>query len=123
VRSELDRFISGSPESQSVTFLQNDDILYNAGILMIRKQLAAIILALWLTIVSVIMLFLERFDLVEFFVLGLIGVLVIVELIEPTYVQPGYLRYVKYLIAAGIIIFGMIVVQVAMETLGLVFVF
>lgn len=90
---------------------------------MIRKQLAAIILALWLTIVSIILLFLERFDLVEFFVLGLIGVLVIVELIEPTYVQPGYLRLLKYLIAAGIVIFGMIVVQVAMETLGLVFVF
>jgi hypothetical protein len=89
---------------------------------MIRKQLAAIILALWLTIVSVIMLFLERFDLVEFFVLGLIGVLVIVELIEPTYVQPGYLRYVKFLIAVGIVIFSMIVVQVAMETLGLVFI-
>jgi hypothetical protein len=90
---------------------------------MLRKQLAAIILALWLTIVFVIMLFLERFDLVEFFVLGLIGILVIVELIEPTYVQPGYLRYVKYLIAVGIVIFGMVVVQVAMETLGLVFVF
>jgi uncharacterized membrane protein YccC len=89
---------------------------------MLRKQLAAIILALWLTIVFVIMLFLERFDLVEFFVLGLIGILVIVELIEPTYVQPGYLRYVKYLIAVGIVIFGMVVVQVAMETLGLVFV-
>jgi hypothetical protein len=90
---------------------------------MMRKQLAAIILALWLTIIFVIMLFLERFDLVEFFALGLIGILVIVELIEPAYVQPGYLRYVKFLIAVGIVIFGMIVVQVAMETLGLVFVF
>jgi len=87
---------------------------------MIKKQLAAIVLALWLTLVSVLMLFLERFDLVEFFVLGLIGLLVIVELIQPNYVQPGYLRYMRYLLAAGIVIFGVIVVQVAMETLGLV---
>jgi hypothetical protein len=100
----------------------NRDIVYRAGILMIKKQLAAIVLALWLTLVSVLMLFVERIDLVEFFVLGLIGILVIVELIEPNYTQPGYLRYMKYLIAAGIVIFGAIVVQIAMETLGLVFV-
>lgn len=89
---------------------------------MIKKQLAAIVLALWLTIVSVLMLFVERIDLVEFFVLGLIGILVIVELIKPNYVQPGYFRYMWYLIATGIVIFGVIVVQVAMETLGLVIV-
>ncbi len=89
---------------------------------MIKKQLAAIVLALWLTIVSFLMLFVERIDLVEFFVLGLIGILVIVELIKPNYVQPGYLRYMWYLVATGIVIFGVIVVQVAMETLGLVIV-
>jgi len=88
-----------------------------------KKQIAAIVMALWLTIITFLMLFAERFDFVEFFVLGLIGLLVIVELTEPTYVQPGYLRYVRYLIAVGIVIFGVIVVQVAMETLGLVFVF
>ena len=87
---------------------------------MIKKQLAAIVLALWLTMVSVLMLFMERFDLIEFFVLGLIGILVIVELIQPNYVRPGYLRYMRYLIAAGIGIFGVLVIQVAMETLGLV---
>jgi len=90
---------------------------------MMKKQIAAIVLALWLTIITILMLFAERFDFVEFFVLGLIGVLVIVELIEPTYVLPGYLRYVRYFIAVGIVIFGVIVVQVAMETLGLVIVF
>jgi len=88
-----------------------------------KKQIAAIVIALWLTIITFLMLFAERFDFVEFFVLGLIGLLVIVELTEPTYVHPGYLRYVRYLIAVGIVIFGVIVVQVAMETLGLVIVF
>jgi len=85
-----------------------------------KKQIAAIVLALWLTMISVFMLFMERFDLIEFFVLGFIGFLVIVELMEPTYVKPGYLRYVRFLIAAGLILFGIIVIQVMMDTLGLV---
>jgi hypothetical protein len=85
-----------------------------------KKQIAAIVLVLWLAMISVFMLFMERFDLIEFFVLGLIGFLVIVELIEPTYVKPSYLRYVRLLIAAGIMIFVVILVQVMMDTLGLV---
>jgi hypothetical protein len=88
--------------------------------MMRKKQIAAIVLALWLTMISVFMLFMERFDLIEFFVLGFIGFLVIVELMEPTYVKPGYLRYVRFLIAAGLILFGVIVIQVMMDTLGLV---
>jgi len=87
---------------------------------MIKKQLAAIVLALWLTLIFIFMLFMERFDLIEFFVLGLIGFLVIVEVTEPTYVKPGYHYYVRFLIAAGIILFGVIVLQVMMDTLGLV---
>ena len=88
-----------------------------------KKQIAAVVLALWLIIISVVMLFMERIDLIQFFVLGLIGFLVIVELTEPTYVKPGYLYYVRFLIAAGIVIFCAIVVQVMMDTLGLEFVF
>lgn len=85
-----------------------------------KKQIATIVLALWLTMISVFMLLMERFDLIEFFVLGFIGFLVIVELMEPTYVKPEYLRYVRFLIAAGLIIFCVIVIQVMMDTLGLV---
>jgi hypothetical protein len=85
-----------------------------------KKQIAAIVLALWLAIISVVMLFMERIDMIEFFILGLIGFLVIIELTEPTYVTPGYFHYVRFLIAAGLLIFGVIVVQVMMDTLGLV---
>jgi len=83
-----------------------------------RKQIAAITLVLWLTIVIVFMLLLQRFDLEIFFVLMLIGILVIAELIKQQYVQPGYLRYLNYLIGAGIIIFGIIVVQKVVEILA-----
>jgi len=90
---------------------------------MVKKQIATIVLALWLTIITVFMLFAERIDFVEFYILALIGTLVIVEFIGPYYVQPGYLRYIRYLIAAGILIFIAVVADVLMEILGLEIVF
>lgn len=83
-----------------------------------KKQIAAIALTLWLTIVVVFMLLLQRFDLEIFFVLTLIGILVIAELIKQQYVQPEYLRYLGYLIGAGIVVFGTIVVKKVMEILA-----
>ena len=79
-----------------------------------KKNIPAIVLTLWLVIVSVFMLIAQRFDLELLFVLWLIGILVIVDLIEPTYVLPDYLRY---LIAAGIIIVGVIAAQKVMQFL------
>jgi len=76
-----------------------------------KKQIAAVALAVWLTIVSVFMLLAQRFDLEIFFVLWFIGILVIVELMEPDFVQPNYLRYMRYLIVAGTVIFCAIIAQ------------
>jgi hypothetical protein len=67
------------------------------------------------------MLIVGRFELALFFILGFIGFLLIIELIEPRYVKPGYLRYVRYLIAAGVVLFCVVVVQKLMEILGLYF--
>jgi len=83
-----------------------------------RKQIAPIIFALWLTIVFVSMLFVERIDLALFFVLGFIGFIVIVELMEPNYVKPGYVLYIRFLIALGIVIIGAIVAEKVLEVLG-----
>jgi hypothetical protein len=83
-----------------------------------KKQVAAIALTLWLSIVFIFMLLLQRFDLEIFFVLTLIGILVIAELIKQRYVQPGYLRYLGYLIGAGILLFCIIVIQKVMEILA-----
>jgi hypothetical protein len=44
---------------------------------------------------------------------------VIVELMEPHYVKPGYLWYSRFLIAAGIVLFGAIVAQKILDMLGL----
>jgi hypothetical protein len=83
-----------------------------------RKQIAAITLMVWLTTVVIFMLLLQRFDLEIFFVLTLIGILVIAELIKQQTIQPAYLRYLNYLIGAGIVVFGIIVVQKIVEILA-----
>jgi len=84
-----------------------------------KKQIAAITLALWLIIISCFMLLAGRFELALFFVLGFIGFLMIVELIEPHYVKPAYMLYIRYLIVIGIVISGAIVIQKIMEIFGL----
>jgi hypothetical protein len=84
-----------------------------------KKQISAIAFGLWLTLISVAMLFTERFDLALFFVLGFIGFLVIVELMEPHFVKPGYLWYIRVLMAVGIVLFGAIVGQKILDMLGL----
>lgn len=84
-----------------------------------KKEIAAILFALWLTIISLVMLFIERFDLGLFFVVGFIGFLVIVELMEPYYIKPGYIPRIKVLIFTGIVLFGAIIAQKLLELLGL----
>jgi len=54
-----------------------------------KKQVAAIALGFWLMLITIFMLRVRLFDLEVLFVLGFIGFLVIVELLEPRYVQPG----------------------------------
>jgi len=89
---------------------------------MIKKQIAVIAFALWLVIISLFMLLMGRFDVALFFILGFIGFLVIVELIELHYVKPGYFLYVRFLIVTGIVIVVAILVQKVMEILELEFI-
>jgi len=82
-----------------------------------KQQIAIVAFAIWLTLISTYMLLVQRIDFELFFVLCLLGIFVIVQLMQSNYVQPGYLRYIRYLTAAGIVIFGVIVVQKVMEIL------
>ena len=83
-----------------------------------KKDLAAIILVTWLVVISIFSLLAYRIDLEIFFVLWLIGILVIVELMDTRFSLPVYLRYIKYLVAAGIVLFGGIVTQKVLEILA-----
>ncbi|MDD1703099.1 MAG: hypothetical protein LUQ31_08995 [Methanoregula sp.] len=84
-----------------------------------RKKLAAVIVLFgWLLVVSIFMLLAASFDLEIFFVLWLIGILVIAELLDAGPVHAGYMKYVHFLIAVGIVIFGAIVAQKILEILA-----
>jgi len=83
-----------------------------------KQQIAIIALALWLTIVFFFMLLVQRVNLEIFFILSLIGMLVIVQLMQSYFVQPGYLTYIRYLLAAGIVMFGVIVALKVLDILG-----
>jgi len=45
-------------------------------------------------------------------------ILIIVELMDMRFSLPSYLRYIKYLVAAGIVVFGAIVTQKVLEILA-----
>ena len=83
-----------------------------------KKIIAASALVVWLFLISFFMILSRHVDIEVFFVLWLIGVLVVVEMIDTRFSQPVYLKYVKILVAAGIVIFGVIVTQKVLEILA-----
>jgi hypothetical protein len=95
----------------------------DAGIPMRKQQIAIIALTMWLTIVSIFMLLAQSIDFKVLIVLWFMGILVIMALIEPQYVKPDYLRYIRFITAAGIVIFVAIVALKVLEILGLEIVF
>jgi hypothetical protein len=84
-----------------------------------KKTLAVIAITIWLTIVSIFMLLAWRIDLEIFFVLWLIGFLVIIELTDTQFTFPPHIRYFKYIVTAGIVLFGGIVIGKVLEILQL----
>jgi hypothetical protein len=85
-----------------------------------KKQMIAIIaFAVFLIILTILMLLAQWVDLEVFFVLSLLGFLMIIHLIQPKYVKTRYFHYIRYLIAGGIVIFGVIVAMKVMKILGL----
>ncbi|QSZ68431.1 hypothetical protein RJ40_10245 [Methanofollis aquaemaris] len=68
--------------------------------------------------IAFFMLLNRALDLEVYFVLGLIGLLVLVVLIDSPFVQPRSMRRIKVLIAMGVTVFGYIVVMKVMEIIG-----
>jgi len=73
-----------------------------------RKQVAIIAFTTYLVVVMVFMLLVQQFDRDLFFVLSLLGLLVIAMLMRLQYVRPAYQRWIGYMIWGGIVIFGAI---------------
>ncbi|WP_067052376.1 hypothetical protein [Methanofollis ethanolicus] len=75
-------------------------------------------IALWTGVVAFFMLLNRALDLEVSFVLWLIGLLAVTVLIDTPFVQPRYLKGIKVIIAAGVIVFGYIVVMKVLEILA-----
>ena len=82
------------------------------------KHLAAAAISIWMVIVIFFMILAESPDLEILFVLTLIGMLVIAELADPVHIRPQFLGRFRYIIAAGVLLFGAIVAHKVLEILG-----
>ena len=83
-----------------------------------KKYYAAAVIAVWVIIIAFFMVLNRTLDLEVFFVLALIGLLVVAVLIDGAFSRPRYMRYLGYLIAAGVTLFAYIVVQKVLEILA-----
>jgi len=83
-----------------------------------KKKLAFLGLMIWLILVIGFMLLAGTLDLEIFFVLWLIGILVIAELASDASAHAGYMRYLRYVIACGVVMFGVIVAVKILEILN-----
>lgn len=71
----------------------------------------------WMLAVVVVLAALGSLELELFFVLSLIGFLVVVELTAPIAVTPRWRRRLPWFIAIGLVVFGIIVVRRILEIL------
>ena len=83
-----------------------------------KKYYAAAVLAIWLIIVTFFMILNRTLDLEVFFVLSLIGLLVVAVLIDGAFSRPRYMRYLGYIIATGVALFAYIVVDKILEIIA-----
>ncbi|MDN7025346.1 hypothetical protein FGU65_10650 [Methanoculleus sp. FWC-SCC1] len=83
-----------------------------------RKYAALLVLTVWLFLVVGAMILNQYLSGEIFFVLWLIGTLVIVELATPAFSRPEYQSYLRYAVAVGVILFGYIVALKVLEILG-----
>ena len=83
-----------------------------------KKYYAAAVLAVWLIIIAFFMVLSRTLDLEVFFVLALIGLLVVAVLIDGAFSRPRYMRFIGYIIAAGVALFAYIVAQKILEILA-----
>jgi hypothetical protein len=83
-----------------------------------RQQLAIGALIAWLFTILFFMVLSTYLDLELFFALGFIGILIIAELTDTVYAKPLWLLRMRYVIAAGVVIFAFVVARKVLEILG-----
>ncbi len=86
---------------------------------MTKGQKIVFIFSGWVFLVLALLLLFASLSLEYFFVLCLIGFLIIIELSGPYTVRPGWRRRVNIFILAGTIIFAIIVALKVLTILGI----
>lgn len=71
----------------------------------------------WLLGTALVLVVLEALSYELFFVLGLIGILIVTELTAPVNVTPTWRRRLHWLIGVGLAVFGYIVIRRILEIL------
>lgn len=82
-----------------------------------KKYYVAAVLAVWLNIVVFFTFFSRMLNLEVFFILSLIGLLMIAVLNDGASSHSRYMRYINYLIVVGVTIFVCIVAGKILEIL------
>lgn len=80
-----------------------------------KLGISSVAFTAWLMVIIAIMLLNRTFDLEVFFALTLIGLLVVVIFIDTSWVQPRYVRRMKYMVATALIAFGFIIASRIVE--------
>lgn len=76
-----------------------------------KTQLAAGILVGWMLCVAFIMILARIINIEIFFVLWLIGALIITEFISLSTIRPRWRTYQMTMLATGVVIFGIIILK------------
>ena len=84
-----------------------------------KLRLSSVVFTTWLMVITAFMVLTQAIDLDLFFVLAVIGLVVVVVMIDTSSVQPRYMRRMKYVVATAILIFGFIIASRIVEILGL----
>ncbi|QSZ66436.1 hypothetical protein RJ40_02440 [Methanofollis aquaemaris] len=65
----------------------------------------------WLFAVTLFLVLMKSVDLMVFLVLVSIGFFILVEVLDTTFVRPSHVLYLKYLVAAGLVVFGTVIID------------
>jgi hypothetical protein len=83
-----------------------------------NRQTALFIILFWLVSIIFFMILSTYFDLELYFGLSFLGILIMIEMLDTVFVKPRYILYLRYVVAAGVIIFGAIVARKILEILN-----
>lgn len=76
-----------------------------------RRHLVAGGFMTWLFVVTLFLVLMKSVDLMEFLVLVSIGFFLLTEMLDTPSVRPSHVLYLKYLAAAGLVIFGAVIID------------